>query len=382
MQQSPQQPDPERSEGARPKNLSGEERKSKMGPFQLPAIIFSQKPYLWLMVFSFLRRQFIEIIEWVDETRNTLVWKFPDEDREIKMGAQLTVRESQVAIFINEGKIADVYPPGRHELVTRNMPLLSDLRGWKYGFNSPFRVDVYFVSTREFTGLRWGTQQPIAVSDPDFSLVPLRAFGTFQMRVKDAVRFFKEFAGTDPVVTIEEFLDGGFRSLVVTYFANALKASGQSLVEINARANQLGEMLLPYLQPEFERVGLELTRFFVESVSLPEEIQKQLLDQDFELRRLRKKAQMSQEVEDMHRFLQFQMGQGLEKGDGGGGLGRAAIEMGMGMQMAQQMGAAKASSEERSQILQTLKELAQLKDAGVLTEAEFEAKKQDLLKRL
>jgi membrane protease subunit (stomatin/prohibitin family) len=337
------------------------------------------------MVFSFLRRQFIEIIEWVDETRNTLIWKFPDEDREIKMGAQLTVRESQVAIFVNEGKIADVFPPGRYELITRNMPILSDLKGWKYGFNSPFKVDVYFVSTREFTGLRWGTQQPITVSDPDFSLVPLRAFGTFHMRVRDAAKFFREFAGTDPVVTVEEFLDGGFRSLVVSYFANALKASGQTLVEINARANQLGEALLPYLQPEFERVGLELTRFFVESVSLPEDIQKQLLDQDFELRRMRKKVQMSQEVEDMQRFLQFQAGQGLEKGDGGSGLGRAAIEMSMGMQMAQQMGqtsSGKASAEERAQILQTLKELAQLKDAGILTEAEFEAKKQELLRRL
>ncbi len=337
------------------------------------------------MVFSFLRRQFIEIIEWVDETRHTLVWKFPDEDREIKMGAQLTVRESQVAIFVNEGKIADIYSPGRYELITRNMPILSDLRGWKYGFNSPFKVDIYFVSTREFTGLRWGTQQPIPVTDPDFSLVPLRAFGTFHLKVKDAARFFREFAGTDPVVTIDEFLEGGFRSLVVTYFANALKASGQTLVEINARANQLGEALMPYLQPEFERMGLELTRFFVESVSLPEEIQKQLLDQDLELRRLRKKAQMSQEVQDMQRFLQFQMGQGLEKGDSGGGVGRAAIEMGLGMQMAQQMSqspGSKASADERAQILQTLKELAQLKDAGILTETEFETKKQELLKRL
>ncbi len=334
------------------------------------------------MVFSFLRRQSIEIIEWVDETRNTLIWKFPDEDRAIKMGAQLTVRESQVALLINEGRIADVYSPGRYELVTRNMPMLSALKRWKYGFNSPFKVDVYFVSTREFGGLRWGTQQPIKVSDPELGLVPLRAHGTFHMRVRDAARFFREFAGTDPVVTIEEFLDGGFRSLVITYFANALKASGQSLVEINARAHQLGEVLLPYLQPEFERVGLELTRFFVESISLPEELQKQLLAHHLKLRGLRKKAEMEQDIEDMQRLSQPRMEQGLEKGDGGGSLGRAAIEMGMGQQMAQQMGAAKASGDERARILQSLKELAQLKDAGILTEAEFEAKKQELLKRL
>lgn len=342
------------------------------------------------MVLSFLRRQFIEIIEWVDETRDTIIWKFPDEDREIKMGAQLTVRESQVALLINEGKIADVYGPGRHELTTRNMPILSDLRGWKYGFNSPFKVDVYFVSTREFQNLRWGTQQPIPVQDPELSLVPLRAFGTFAMKVKEAALFFREFAGTDPVVTIEEFLEGGFRSLVVTRFSQALKDSGRSIAEINAQANQLGDVLLPILQPEFERVGITLTRFLVESVTLPEEIQKQLLEQDLELRRLRKKANLSQEVEDMGRFLQFQAGQAMEKGGegGGAGLARSALEMSLGLQMAREMQQQSStpskapSAEERAQILSTLKELAELKNAGILTEEEFEAKKKELLSRL
>ncbi|MCS7162949.1 MAG: SPFH domain-containing protein [Bacteroidia bacterium] len=338
------------------------------------------------MVFSFLRRQFIEIIEWVDETRDTLIWKFPDEDREIKMGAQLTVRESQVALLVNEGKIADVYPPGRHELTTRNMPILSDLRGWKYGFESPFKVDVYFVSTREFQNLRWGTPQPVMVNDPELSLVPLRAFGTFGMRVQEAATFFRNFAGTDPVVTIEEFLEGGFRSLVVTHFSNALKRSGKSLAEINLQANQLGDVLLPLLQPEFERMGLLLTRFLVESVTLPEEIQKQLVEQDLELRKLRRKVGMSQEIGDMSRFLQFQAGQAMEKGEGAG-LARAALEMGMGLQMAQQMQQSgppqgKATPEERTQILQTIKELAELKAAGILSEEEFETKKKELLSRL
>ncbi len=332
------------------------------------------------MVLSFLRRQFIEIIEWVDETRNTIIWKFPDEDREIKMGAQLTVRESQVVLFVNEGKLADVFPPGRYELITRNMPILSDLKGWKYGFNSPFKVDVYFVSTREFTGLRWGTQQPINVSDPDFSLVPMRAFGTFNMKVKDAAQFFREFAGTDPVVTLEEFLEG-FRSLVVTYFSNALKASGRTLVEINAQANQLGDVLLPLLKPEFERVGVEVTRFFVENVSLPEEIQKQLLEQDFELRRLRKKVDMSQQVDDMKRFMQFQMGQAMEDPQAGAGMAQAALQFGMGMEMAKEVRSS-AAPQDRQAILQTLKELAELKNAGILSEEEFEAKKKDLLSRL
>ncbi|RMF47930.1 MAG: virion core protein (lumpy skin disease virus) [Bacteroidetes bacterium] len=338
------------------------------------------------MVFSFLRRQFIEIIEWVDETRDTLIWKFPDEDREIKMGAQLTVRESQVALFVNEGKLADVYGPGRYELTTRNMPILSDLRGWKYGFESPFKVDVYFVSTREFQNLKWGTAQPVMVQDPDLSLVPLRAYGTFAIKVKDAATFFREFAGTDPVVTVEEFLEGGFRSLVVTKFSDALKRSGRTLAEINVQANQLGEALLPLLQPEFERMGVALTRFLVESVSLPEEVQKHLLEQDLELRRLRRKVGLSQEVPDISKFTQFEAAQGLEK-EGGGGIARTAIELGLGLQMAQQMqqggsGSGKLSAEERSQLLATLKELAALKEAGVLTEEEFQAKKKDILSRL
>ncbi|MCS7297842.1 MAG: SPFH domain-containing protein [Bacteroidia bacterium] len=339
------------------------------------------------MVFSFLRRQFIDIIEWVDETRDTLIWKFPDEDREIKMGAQLTVRESQVALLVNEGKIADVYPPGRHELTTRNMPILTNLRGWKYGFESPFKVDVYFVSTREFQNLRWGTPQPVMVEDSELSLVPLRAFGTFGMKVKDAPTFFREFAGTDPVVTLEELLEGGFRSLVVTHFSTALKRCGRTLAEINAQAHQLGEVLLPLLQPEFSRLGVELTRFLVESVTLPEEIQKQLVEQDLELRRLRRKVGLSQEVQDMGKFIQFQAGQGMEKGEGGAGVARSALEMGLGLQMAQQLQqnaspSPKATAEERSQILQTLKELAELKNAGILTEEEFELKKKELLSRL
>lgn len=324
----------------------------------------------------------------MDETRDTLIWKFPDQDREIKMGAQLTVRESQVALLVNEGKIADVYLPGRHELTTRNMPILTNLRGWKYGFESPFKVDVYFVSTREFQNLRWGTPQPVMVEDPELSLVPLRAFGTFGMRVRDAAQFFREFAGTDPVVTVEEFLEGGFRSLVVSQFSHALKRSGRSIAEINARAAQLGESLLPLLQPEFQRMGVEITRFLVESITLPEEIQKQLVEQDLELRRLRRKVNLSQEVEDMQKFLGFQAGQGMEKGEiSSAGLARAALEMNLGLQMAQQLqqgseSKAASSPEERTQILTILKDLAQLREAGILTEAEFEAKKKELLSRL
>lgn len=327
------------------------------------------------MILNFLRSQFIEIIEWIDETRNTLVWKFPDQDREIKMGAQLIVRDSQQALFINEGQIADVYAPGRYELVTRNMPILSRLRGWKYGFNSPFKVDIYYVATREFSNLKWGTLQPIMVSDPDLSLVPLRAFGSFNMQISDPPTFFKSFAGTDPVVTVEEFLEG-FRSTVVTEFSNAIKRSGTSLIEINQQTAELGAKLLPLLQSEFDRFGLKITRFNIENVSLPEDIQKALVEQDLELRKLRKKVQAAQETPDMQKFMQFQAAQGLEK-EGGASLARSAMELGLGMQMSQQI-----TSPSKEETLNLLKQLAELKNAGILSEEEFEAKKKELLSRL
>lgn len=356
--------------------------------------------------------QFIDIIEWVDDTRDTLVWKYPDEDKEVKMGAQLTVRESQVALFVNEGKLADVYQPGRHELVTRNMPILSTLRGWKYGFESPFKVDVYFVSTRLFNDMRWGTKQPIMVSDPEFSLVQMRAFGTFSFQVSDAALFFRNFAGTDPHVRTEEVVEQ-FRSRVVTVFSNALKKSGKTLAEINFKANELGDDLLPMLQPEFAEVGLKLARFNVESVSLPDEIQKALTEQDLEMRgkrkgmsidnemeiqRLMNKATLSQNIPDMEKFMQMQAALGMEGTGGAPGEGsdlmKTMYQMNMMQQMLNKQGtpagqsptaapagdAAKPMS--REEIMQTLKDLGDLKAAGIVSEAEFEAKKQELLGRL
>ncbi len=357
--------------------------------------------------------QFIDIIEWVDDTRDTLVWKYPDEDKEIKMGAQLTVRESQVALFVNEGKLADVYGPGRHELVTRNMPILSTLRGWKYGFESPFKVDVYFISTRQFNDMRWGTKQPIMVSDPEFSLVQLRAFGTFSFKVSDAATFFRNFAGTDPHVRTETVVEQ-FRSRVVTVFSNALKKSGKTLAEINFKANELGDDLLPLLQPEFAEAGLQLVRFNVESVSLPEEIQKALTEQDLEMRgkrkglsidnemelqRLMNKATLSQNIPDMEKFMQMQAALGME-GTGGGSEGsdlmKTMYQMNMMQQMLNKQNNPQAPSAPannppaadapkpmtREEIMQTLKDLGELKAAGIVSEAEFEAKKQELLGRL
>jgi len=162
-------------------------------------------------LFSFIKGQFIDVIEWPQEDRDRLVWKFPRGDNEIKNGAQLTVREGQVALFVSEGELGDVFGPGRQELATRNLPILTSLRSWKYGFDSPFKADVYFLSTRQFSNMKWGTRNPIMVSDPEFSLVQMRAFGTFNFRITDAAKFYREFAGNKASIETEDILDH-FRS--------------------------------------------------------------------------------------------------------------------------------------------------------------------------
>lgn len=362
-------------------------------------------------LWSKITGQFIDVIEWVDDSRDTLIWKFPDEDKEVKNGAQLTVRESQVAIFVNEGQLGDVFNPGRHELITRNMPITTTLKSWKFGFDSPFKVDIYFVSTRLFTNMKWGTKQPIMVSDPEFSMVQLRAFGTFNFQIDDAAKFFKQIAGTGHVFTTEELLES-LRSTVVTEFTNALKKSGKSIAEINSRTGELGNELLPILEPEFSLMGLKLLRFNVESVSLPENIMAELNRQDMEYRqqkrtgnlsieqemqRLMQQASISQNIGDMQKFLQMQAAIGMGKdgtGTGGGGdmseMMKAMLSMNMMkdvMNNVQNPGTSSTNNQNtpaptKEQIMQMLKDLGDLKTAGILTDEEFNAKKTELLAKL
>ncbi|MCS7073200.1 MAG: SPFH domain-containing protein [Bacteroidia bacterium] len=364
-------------------------------------------------IFDFIKGQLIDVIEWVDESRDTIVWKYPDQDREIKMGAQLTVRESQVAIFINEGKLADVFEPGRYELTTRNMPILTTLKSWKHGFNSPFKVDIYFVNTKVFTDQKWGTKQPILMRDPDFESVRVRAFGSFSFRVSDAAKFFRNFAGTDPHVTSDEILEQ-FRTAVVSKFTSAVAKSGKSILDLASHYTELGDQLLPSLKPDFEEFGTTLTKFYIENISLPEEVQKEIDRQNMEMRKKRKSMQidnemefqkmanrvnLSQNVDDMNKFVQFQAGISMEKEGGSetGNMMKNAMEMGLGMNMMQQMmnnmqqmqnpqnqksNQTPPQKETKEQIMATLKELADLKTAGILTEEEFNEKKKDLLSRL
>ena len=336
-------------------------------------------------LFDFVKNELIEIIDWVDDSNDTVIWKFPDRENNIKQGAQLTVRESQVAVFFNEGQIADVYGPGRYQLTTQNMPLLTTLKGWKYGFNSPFKVDIYFVSTKQFTNLKWGTQNPIIVRDPEFKQVRVRAFGAYALRVAEAPKFLKEFAGTAPIVRISD-VEGQLRTAIVNKFSDAIGEAGVSVLDLARNYSEIGEKLRPLLGDDFTTYGLELTKFYIENTSLPPEVEA-FLD---------KTTQMNM-VGDMARFQQFQAGVSLEKlAEQEGGIGGTALLMGG---LGQSLGAAMTPAqpapppaaaapagappkEDRAQILATLKELGELKTAGILTEEEFAAKKAELLARL
>ncbi len=222
-----------------------------------------------------LKGELIDIIEWVDVDGQTIVWKFPRYGNEIKNGAKLIVRESQVAIFVNEGQIADVFTPGTYTLETKNLPILSTLQGWPYGFKSPFKAEVYFVSTRVFTNQKWGTPQAFYIRDKDFGRVTLRAFGTYSFQVVDAVKFFKRFVGVEQEFTTDQII-GELRSLIITRFIDSIGESGLSLLDFASNYKDLSEFVQKKLQEEFLEYGLKIHKFLINSINLPEELQKRL----------------------------------------------------------------------------------------------------------
>src|SRR6187549_1339185 len=218
---------------------------------------------------DFIKGELIEIIEWTDDSRDTLSYRFPDNDKEIKRGAQLIVRETQNVQFVYLGEYGDLFTPGKHSLTTDNIPVLTRLKGWKYGFESPFKADVYYVTTRLFTGNKWGTSNPVMVRDQDFGIVRLRAFGTYDFRIVDVPRFLKEVAGTDVHFRLDEFTDV-MRSRLVSVFSEALAESKVPALDIATRYSELGEALLPLINPIVaEKYGLEMSAFVVENVSVP-----------------------------------------------------------------------------------------------------------------
>ena len=333
---------------------------------------------------DFIKNELIEIIEWVEQDPQMVMYKFQDKGNNIKYGAQLTVRESQMAIIVNEGQIADVFAPGRHELVTANVPILTTLKGWKYGFESPFKVDIYFVSTKQFTNLKWGTPNPVMMRDPEFKQVRVKAFGTYFIKVKDPKLFFKEYAGTYPVLTIDNIEDH-MRDIVSPKFAEALGEAKVAVLDMVSNYTELGTVIAPILQKDFDPFGIELTKFQITSTTLPEEV----------LAFYDKMTSMNM-VGDMNKFAQFQSANAIEDaannpgGAAGAGVGIGA-GIGLGNMMAQNMmnaqanqnGAAAApAAPAKDDIMKLLKDLGELKTAGILTEEEFAAKKAELLAKL
>ena len=277
-----------------------------------------------MAIIDFLKKQFIDVIEWTDDSRDTLSFRFPDEDKEIKNGAQLIVRESQVAQFVYLGEFGDTFGPGKHTLTTDNIPILTNLKSWKYALESPFKADVYYVVTRVFAGNKWGTANPVMMRDADFGVVRLRAYGTYDFRVVDPKKFLKEVAGTDDHFRLDEFADA-MRSRIVSVFSDALAGAKVPALDVAQRYSELGEALLPLINPAIgAKYGLEMTTFIVENVSVPPEVE-QAID---------KRSSMAA-VGNLNDYVKFQMAQGLEKG--GGGPGGMAAEMAVGMAMAQQM---------------------------------------------
>ena len=274
--------------------------------------------------------EFIDIIEWTDDTSDTMIWRFPRYNSEIKNGAQLTVRETQVAVLVNEGQFADVFQPGRHELTTSNMPILTTIRGWKYGFNSPFKVDVYFVNTKQFLNQRWGTANPIMMRDPEFGPIRLRAFGSYNFRVQeDPIPFIKNVAGTSGEFTTEGISEQ-LRNFVITKFTDYLGESKIAALDLAANMNEFSQELTIGLKDDFAEYGIELTRFLVENISLPEAVE-EALD---------RRTSMGV-IGNMTAYTQMQFADSLKDSAnnpaGGGNLAGDAMGAGIGLAMAGQM---------------------------------------------
>lgn len=345
-----------------------------------------------MALMDFIKKQFIDIIEWVEPGDGILAWRFPMADREIQNGASLTVRESQTAVFVNEGQVADVFGPGRHTLTTATLPVLTYLKNWDKLFASPFKSDVYFFSTRQQVDQRWGTTQPVTIRDKDFGAVRLRAFGNFSYRVADPKVFHTEISGTRDTYTAAE-LDGQLRALMLQHISDAIAGSGVAFLDLAANQVEFAQALQGATAPAFEKIGLKLEAVTVQNVSLPEDLQK-VLDQ---------KIGMGMVGNDMGRFMQYQTAQAIPKfaegaAQGGGVVGDAmglGAGVALGQVMAQQLsqglqggsGAAAAAPAAPAgvrpdEVMATLEKLAELKAKGIVTAEEFDAKKAELLKKL
>ncbi len=277
-------------------------------------------------IFDFLSGQFIDVIHWTDDTRDTMVWRFEREGHEIKYGAKLTVREGQAAVFIHEGQLADVFTPGLYMLETNNMPIMTSLQHWDHGFKSPFKSEIYFVNTTRFSDLKWGTKNPIMCRDPEFGPVRLRAFGTYTIRVSDAATFMQEIVGTDGEFTMDE-ISSQIRNIIVSQFSSAIAASGIPVLDMAANTQDLGKLLAGQVSPALAQYGLSMPELYIENISLPEAVEAAL----------DKRTSMGL-AGDLNKFTQYSAAEAMTAAanNPSGGMG-AGLGMGMGIAASQQM---------------------------------------------
>ncbi|MDD9741715.1 SPFH domain-containing protein [Marinovum sp. SP66] len=279
-------------------------------------------------IFDFLTGEFIDVIHWTDDTRDTMVWRFEREGHEIKYGAKLTVREGQAAVFVHEGQLADVFTPGLYMLETNNMPIMTTLQHWDHGFRSPFKSEIYYVNTTRFTDLKWGTKNPIMLRDPEFGPTRIRAFGTYTVRVREPALFMTEIVGTDGEFTMDE-ISYQIRNIIVQEFSRVIAGSGIPVLDMAANTADLGRMIAAEISQIVAGYGLEIPEFYIENISLPPAVE-EALD---------KRTSMGL-AGDLGKFTQYSAAEAMTKAasnpGGGGGMG-AGLGMGMGMAMAQQM---------------------------------------------
>jgi membrane protease subunit (stomatin/prohibitin family) len=278
-------------------------------------------------IFDFLTGEFIDVIHWVDDTRDTMVWRFEREGHEIKYGAKLTVREGQAAVFIHEGQLADVFTPGLYMLETNNMPILTTLNHWDHGFQSPFKSEIYFVNTTRFNNLKWGTKNPIICRDPEFGPVRIRAYGTYSVRVTDPARFLTEIVGTDGEFTMDE-ISFQVRNIIVQEFSRVIAGSGIPILDMAANTADLGKLIATEIAPTLESYGLTIPELYIENISMPPAVEAAL----------DKRTSMGL-AGDLGKFTQYSAAEAMTaaaNNPAGGGMA-AGLGAGMGLAMAQQM---------------------------------------------
>ena len=269
-------------------------------------------------LFDFIKSQFIEVIEWSDTTSDQIVYRFPVQNKEIKMGASLTVRVSQMAVFVNEGVIADVFGPGKYSLSTENIPVLTKIKSWPYGFNSPFKAEVYFINTKQFTDQKWGTQNPIMMRDAEFGMVRIRAFGNYAYKVTDGEKFMKEVFGTLNTFEVSQ-INGQLKRMIVSGLSDLISESKISAIDLASYYDELSSQMTMKMEERFAQYGLDITSLYIENISLPEEVEK-VLDQ---------RTSMGV-IGDMNKFTKYQTAQAIKDAANNEGSGIAGIGAGVG----------------------------------------------------